>query len=93
LGYSTFLNYVTTNDVSKLTPVSAQYSTMCNERGDIIDDLIVSRLGEEKFFMVYNANNRAKNFKWPMEQSKGFHVKVEDVSDKIAMFAVQSLKA
>lgn len=88
-----FLNYVTTNDVSELTPMSAQYSTMCNEQGGIKDDFVVSRLEEEKFFMVYNASNRAKNFKWLKEQSKNFDVKVEDVSDEIAMFAVQGPKA
>jgi len=88
-----FLNYVTTNDVSKLTPMSAQYSTMCNEQGGIKDDFVVSKLEEEKFFMVYNASNRAKNFKWLTKQSKNFNVKVEDVSDEIAMFAVQGPKA
>jgi len=88
-----FLNYVTTNDVSRLTPMSAQYSTMCNEQGGIKDDFVVSRLEEEKFFMVYNASNRAKNFEWLTRQSKAFKVKVEDVSDNIAMFAVQGPKA
>lgn len=88
-----FLNYVATNDVSRLTPLSAHYSTMCNEQGGIKDDFIVSRLEEEKFFMVYNASNRAKNFEWLTKHSKDFKVKVEDVSDRVAMFAVQGPKA
>jgi len=88
-----FLNYVTTNDVSKLTPLSAHYSTMCNEQGGIKDDLLIYRLEEEKFLMVYNASNRAKNFEWLTEYSKAFDVKVEDVSNNVAMFAVQGPKA
>jgi len=42
-----FLNYVTTNDVSRLTPLSAHYSTMCNEQGGIKDDLLIYRLEEK----------------------------------------------
>jgi aminomethyltransferase len=88
-----FLNYVTTNDVSKLEPLSAHYSTMCNENGGIKDDFVVSRQEEDRFFMVYNAANRLKNYQWLKKQAARFNVKVEDVSDNIAMFAVQGPKA
>ena len=88
-----FLNYVTTNDVSVLVPCGAQYSTMCNEKGGIKDDFIVSRLEQEKFFMVYNAANRAKDFEWLAQSAKNFGVKIEDVSDSVAMFAVQGPRA
>jgi len=84
-----FLNYVTTNDVSSLKPLSAQYSTMCNEKGGIIDDFVVSRLKEDRFLMVYNASNREKDYAWLKKHSEGFNVEVKDVSDQIAMFAVQ----
>jgi len=88
-----FLNYVSTNYVSSLVPLSAQYSTLCNENGGIIDDFVISKLEEEKFLMVYNAGNREKDFKWLTKHAKGFDVKVEDISDNIAMFAVQGPKA
>jgi len=88
-----FLNYVTTNNVSTLEPLSAHYSTMCNERGGIKDDFVISRQGKEKFFMVYNAANRNKNYQWLTKQATHFNVKIEDVSDNIAMFAVQGPKA
>ena len=88
-----FLNYVSTNDVSKLTPLSAQYSTLCNEKGGIKDDFVVSKLEENKFLMVYNASNRTKDYEWLTTHAKEFNVKVEDVSDNIAMFAVQGPKA
>lgn len=89
----TFLNYVTTNDVARLTPLSAHYSTICNEKGGIKDDFVLSRLEHEKFFMVYNAANRRKDYEWLVQNSKSFNVKLEDVSDEIAMFAVQGPKA
>ncbi|HKZ93406.1 MAG TPA: glycine cleavage system aminomethyltransferase GcvT [Candidatus Bathyarchaeia archaeon] len=88
-----FLNYVTTNDVSVLMPCNAQYSTMCNENGGIKDDFIVSRLEQEKFLAVYNAANREKDFKWLVQNAKAFNAKVEDVSDNVAMFAVQGPSA
>ena len=88
-----FLNYVISNDVSVLAPLSAQYSVMCNENGGIIDDFIVSRLEPEKFLMVYNAANREKDFGWLFHNAKTFGVKVEDISDNVAMFAVQGPNA
>ncbi len=88
-----FLNYVTTNDVARLTPLSAHYSTVCNEKGGIKDDFILSRLEPEKFLIVYNATNRKKDYEWLVRHSKSFNAKVEDVSDIIAMFAVQGPKA
>jgi aminomethyltransferase len=88
-----FLNYVVTNDVSVLAPCAAQYSVMCNENGGIIDDFIVYRLEPEKFMMVYNAANREKDFNWLFHNAKTFGVKVEDISDTVAMFSVQGPKA
>ena len=88
-----FLNHVITNDISVLTPLSAQYSVMCNENGGIKDDFVVSRLEQEKFLMVYNAANREKDYQWLVQNAKTFNVKVEDISDHIAMFAVQGPNA
>ncbi len=88
-----FLNYVTTNDVFALEPMSAHYSIMCNEKGGIKDDFILSRQEVNEFFMVYNAANRKKNYEWLTEKAEGFNVRIEDVSDNIAMFAVQGPKA
>ncbi|MBS7633629.1 glycine cleavage system aminomethyltransferase GcvT [Candidatus Bathyarchaeota archaeon] len=88
-----FLNYVITNDVSKLTSNSAQYSVMCNEKGGIIDDFVVYRLEAEKFMIVFNASNRKKDYDWIVKNTKTLSVEIKDVSDDVAMFAVQGPKA
>ena len=88
-----YLNHTITNDITVLTPLSAQYSVMCNQNGGIIDDFVTSRLEQEKYLMVYNAANRAKDYKWLVENAKEFNVKIQDVSDNIAMFAVQGPNA
>ena len=88
-----FLNYVITNDVSTLQPLSAQYSVMCNENGGIIDDFVLSKLEENRFLMVYNSVNRTKNFGWLEKYATRFQVEIEDVSENMAMFAVQGPKA
>ncbi|HMC04693.1 MAG TPA: hypothetical protein VKJ83_04395, partial [Actinomycetota bacterium] len=54
------LQRTVTNDLAKVPVGRAQYNTVLNERGGIIDDLIVYRLGEERYFVVPNAANTAK---------------------------------
>ncbi len=88
-----FLNYVTTNEVSRLEDLDAQYSIMCNEKGGTKDDFVLSRQQSDRYFMVYNASNRTKNYDWLTQQAGRFKVKLEEVSDDIAMFAVQGPKA
>ena len=88
-----FLNHVITNDVSALQPNAAQYSVMCNENGGIIDDFVVYRLADEKFLVVFNASNREKDYNWLTQNAKGFNVKIEEISDNVAMFAVQGPRA
>ena len=88
-----FLNYVITNNVSVVPTNSAQYSVMCNTNGGIIDDFVVYRLETEKFLIVFNASNREKDYNWIIKNAEGFDVKIEDISDKVAMFAVQGPNA
>lgn len=88
-----FLNYVITNDVSRLSLNNAQYSVMCNENGGIIDDFVVYRLEAEKFMIVFNASNREKDYNWLVQNSKAFSMSIENVSDNVAMLAVQGPSA
>jgi len=88
-----FLNYIITNDVSKLVSDSALYSVMCNLNGGIIDDFVVYRMETEKFLMVYNASNRQKDYDWLKNIAKDFNAKIEDISDNVALLAVQGPNA
>jgi aminomethyltransferase len=88
-----FLNYVITNDVSTLSPNGARYSVMCNENGGIKDDFVVYRLEAQRFLVVFNASNREKDYAWLARNMKGFNVSIDDISDHVAMFAVQGPKA
>jgi len=88
-----FLNHVVTNNVSTLEPMNGIYTVMCNPRGGIVDDLIVYKLADGRFFIVYNASNREKDFAWLEGHSEGFDVGLRDVSDEIAMIAVQGPRA
>ncbi len=84
-----FLNYVITNNVSRLQMNGAQYSVMCNERGGIRDDFVVYRLHVNKFLVVFNASNREKDYSWLLLHAQAFDVTISDISDVAAMFAVQ----
>jgi aminomethyltransferase len=88
-----FLNWVVTNDVSRLGPMEGLYTVMLKPDAGIVDDLITYKVNEEKFFIVYNAANREKDFAWLKENSGGFDVELRDMSDEIAMIAVQGPKA
>lgn len=84
-----FLNNLTTNSVSALPVGRGQYSLLCNQEGGIIDDLTIFRLTSNRFLVVYNAGNREKDWNWLQKHRLPFEVRLDDVSENVAMFAVQ----
>lgn len=88
-----FLNWLFTNDVSKLDLHDGVYTVMLTPGGGIIDDLIFYKLGPERFFIVYNSGTREKDFAWFMKNAEGFDVRLTDLSDDMAMMAVQGPRA
>ncbi len=87
------LDYLTTNDVKNLKVGEGQYSVLCNEKGGIIDDLIIYRLGDERFFVVVNSANKVKDEEWFRRHAKGRSVEIQNISDITPQFAVQGPKA
>lgn len=87
-----FLEWITTNDVSKLTDKTGQYSMLPNEKGGVVDDIIVYRISDNEFRMVVNASNHAKDVAW-MKSKNTFDVLIEDYTNESAMIAVQGPKA
>src|SRR5438105_697485 len=76
------------NDLDRIGVGQAQYTLLTNERGGIIDDLIVYELDEFRFLLIVNAANRTVDFEWLKEREiPGSDVR--DVSDDYALLAVQ----
>ncbi len=91
-GALELLQYVTSNDVSKLTDGKVQYSCLPNGNGGIIDDLLVYRIAENNFMLVVNASNIDKDLAW-IERHNSFGARIENKSDDYALLAVQGPKA
>ncbi|KZE40129.1 glycine cleavage system protein T [Bhargavaea cecembensis] len=87
-----FLQKLMTNDVSKLTDGRAQYTIMCNEQGGTIDDLLIYKMSDDKYFLVVNAANTKKDVEWMKQHAEG-DVTVTDVSADYALLALQGPKA
>lgn len=87
-----FLENVTTNDVAALQNEHGHYSLLPNENGGVVDDIILYRVEEERFVMVVNASNHAKDVAW-LQRHKPEGVTIEDNTAKTAMIAVQGPQA
>ena len=81
-----------TNDLSRCKDGQAQYSALCNEKGGVIDDIIVYRFSPERLFICVNASGREKDYDW-MRAHAGEGVRVSQRSDDWAQIAVQGPKA
>ena len=86
------IQWITSNDASKIVSGQAQYTCMPNDKGGIVDDLLVYRFSEEKYMLVVNASNIEKDWNWIKSQDK-WGVDMEDVSDKLVLLAVQGPRA
>jgi aminomethyltransferase len=83
-----FVNHVTTNDVASLRPGQAQYSTILREDGTIVDDCLVYR-ADDRVLMVVNGSNIDKDFAHISRFVRDFDVTLDDISDKVALLALQ----
>lgn len=83
-----FLRYLLANDVAKLTLGKALYTTMLNEQGGIIDDLIVYKFASDHFRLVVNSATREKDLNWIQLQAQAFNLKIT-VRDDMANIAIQ----
>jgi aminomethyltransferase len=94
-----FLQYITTNDVSKLEPGEAQYSLLPNEQGGVVDDIIIYRrptADPTDFMVVINAANHDKDVAWMQRQRElrwDLDVSVTDISLQTGMIAIQGPRA
>ncbi len=87
------LQFVTSNDVSKLNNGQAQYSCLPNGNGGIVDDLIVYKMSDEKYFVVVNASNIDKDWNHISKFNEKFGAKMTNASDEMSLIAIQGPKA
>jgi aminomethyltransferase len=87
-----FVQYVTTNDASRIEVGQAQYSTLPNEQGRLLDDLLVYRFPEH-FLLVVNASNRDRDVAWMGRHAERFGVTLVDRSEETALLALQGPRA
>jgi len=86
------VNYLITNDASKLTDGQALYTCACNDKGTILDDLIVYRAAQERWLIVCNASNHDKMV-GVFSRAAENHCEFRDVTDATALIALQGPKA
>lgn len=88
-----FVNYIFTNDITKMTVGGIQYGMMLYPDGGTVDDLLVYTMGENDYFLVINAANIDKDVTWINEQAAKFDVKVDNQSESYGQIAVQGPEA
>ncbi len=86
------IQLVTSNDASKLTDGKIQYSCLPNDKGGIVDDLLVYRINEKEYFLVVNASNIEKDWNW-ISKHNSFGVEMINESNDWSLLAVQGPKA
>ncbi|MEK7287879.1 MAG: glycine cleavage system aminomethyltransferase GcvT [Elusimicrobiota bacterium] len=84
-----FLDYLLTNDISAPPIGSAIYAHMPNDRGGVIDDLIVYKLSERNNLLVVNASRIDADWEWIKKHAEGFTVEISDESPHYGIVAIQ----
>lgn len=77
------------NNAARLQNGQALYSTMCNEHGLIVDDVVVMRFDQQHFRVVTSSKFRHPTGEWIRRHADGCEVNLTDVSSGLAMVAVQ----
>src|SRR5688572_8833111 len=84
-----FVNRITTNDVTKLVDGQAHYSALTNERGGVVDDLLVYRFDLDKLLLVVNAGTTEKDWDWITSHKKDENITLTNASADYCQIAVQ----
>ena len=86
------VNWVTTNDASKLAAGQAQYSTLLYRHGRFVDDIVVHKVAGDHFFLCVNAANQDSDYQH-ISTNNRFDARVENAGDSYAQLAVQGPRA
>ena len=86
------IQLVSSNDASKLTVGKAQYSCLPNDKGGIVDDLIIYKVKEETYLLVVNASNIEKDWEW-IASKNSMGAEMKNISEAYSLLAIQGPKA
>lgn len=90
---TSFINWISTRQFETSENGRVRYGLMLNEKGGILDDILIYQFHSEKYWLVVNAATRFKDWKHLQEQAQDFSVTLSDVSEKTALIAVQGPRA
>ncbi len=88
-----FVNRITTNDVTKLVDGQAHYSALTNEKGGVVDDLLVYRFDEGKLLLVVNAGTTEKDWEWISSHMTDENITLVNASKDYCQIAIQGPNA
>ncbi len=88
-----FCQYAFTNDLSKVSIGSALYGFLLNDKGGIIDDVIIYKEANDRFLWIINAGGRETDVEHLKRLSAGKDLKLDNLSDETALLALQGPKA
>ena len=86
------VDYVSTNDASKLKIGQAHYSGLLYEHGGFVDDILVHKVADDSYFICVNASNQDKDYEHIAAHNK-FDCTVENAGSKYAQIAIQGPRA
>jgi aminomethyltransferase len=88
-----FLNKIVPQNISKLVDLKAVYCQLTNKHGGIIDDLIIYKIQDNKYFIIANASRIDEDLNWMVRNKVGFDVNIINESHNYSLLAVQGPKA
>lgn len=88
-----WMNHIFTNDVTGAPVGKVFYGMMLYEDGGTVDDLLVYKMGEQRYFIVINAANIDKDWAWMRQNAEGFDIDLRNRSDDYGQLAVQGPEA
>lgn len=87
------LQFIGSNDVHTLEDGKAQYTCLPNGNGGIVDDLIIYKMKDDKYFLVVNASNIDKDWDHISKYNEDFGAEMKNASDEMSLIALQGPKA
>lgn len=88
-----FVQNLVTNDISVLEDNQVIYTFMCYPHGGVVDDLLVYKFTNNHFFLVINASNIEKDFKWMEENLGSYDAEISNISEDVSEMAIQGPNA